>query len=136
MNDKTVDIKFHAIKNNSLQIEKDQILVGLFFDAAGVQIYYDLKIVKFMAFNTTLKLISPDIIPSQTKKVMVIKCSNASEIREGLFSADQLSHGLVAVDYLVKLNSEGKFPIMLSNTSNDPIDASNLSFCIEAVFKI
>ncbi len=57
------------------------------------------------------------------------------DLRRFIYSTDQLPHGLVVVDSLVKLNSEGKFPIMLSNTSNDPIDTSNQSFPIEAVFE-
>ncbi len=132
MTDKTVDIKFHVIQDNSMQIKKMEFSV-LFFDATDDRIHYDLKLVKFTTFNTTFKLIYPDIIPSQTKKLIMIKCSNGSEIRESLFSADQLSYSLVAVDSLVKLNSEGRFPIMLSNTSNDSVDTSNLSFPIEAV---
>lgn len=133
MNNKTVDIKFHVIEDDSLNIDKDGILGGLFFDAAGVRIYYDLKVAKFMAFNTTFQLIYPDTIPGQTKKVMVLKCSNLSKNSDGLFESNQLPENLIAVDSLVRVNSDGKFPMMLSNISNEPIDVSRLSFSIEPI---
>lgn len=79
MSKKTVDIKFHVIKNGSITSDRDGMLRGLFFDIAGLRIHYDLKIAKSMAFNTEFKLIYFDVILDQAKKVMTLRCSNLLE---------------------------------------------------------
>jgi len=103
MNEKTVDVKFHVIKDNSLHFEKDGVLGGKLLDAAGTRIYYDLKIAKFMAFNATFNLIYLDPIESQTYKIMAIKCLNVSEIQEDLFSANKPPEGLIEADSLIEV---------------------------------
>ena len=121
MEDKTVDVKFHVINDGDLEIDKGGLLEGTFFFAAGARICYDLNIVKFMNINAcTFKLIYPDIIPAQTKKIMTLRCSNRTTSHDGVFSADQLPSSLVAADALVHVDENGNFPMIVSNISETP----------------